>query len=281
MLDACVFSHVDAACLPPLRRLAQRHHRSRTSEHRKVRDAPRGEFADNPIPLSPRLAHRSEHAPASGGAYQRPSRRRAERDGYLCPHPRFAAVLELCPCADRGPERRVFEGFGGDRFRTAITRACTAAGVPTFRGTTSAIGESRCSIWPAFLGPDRRARRTAEPRSHREYLHPRHGRGGRARLRESLGRDRVVSPWWPPGDENRPLCRRVRSLHGPWSPAQPSGNRIVVAVGLMRPHTWDLSTANSQPGEDGSKPCSISQRAACRLRNDHHARITPRSTSVP
>jgi integrase len=26
----------------------------------------------------------------------------------------------------------VFAGFGGDRFRTAITRACTAAGVPTF-----------------------------------------------------------------------------------------------------------------------------------------------------
>src|SRR3954447_16587118 len=44
--------------------------------------------------------------------------------------------------------------------------------------------------------------------------------------------------------------------------------RMLVAVGLMRPHTWDLSTANSQPGEAGLKPCSISQRAACRLRND-------------
>jgi integrase len=48
------------------------------------------------------------------------------------PPPLFAAVLELCPRDDRAPERRVFEGFGGDRFRTAITRACTAAGVPAF-----------------------------------------------------------------------------------------------------------------------------------------------------
>ena len=46
-------------------------------------------------------------------------------------------------------------------------------------------------------------------------------------------------------------------------------------------HIRDLSTSNSAPGEDGSKPCSISQRAAFRLRHDHHARITSRSTSVP
>ena len=38
----------------------------------------------------------------------------------------------LVPRDDRTPERRVFQGFGGDRFRTAITRACTAAGVPAF-----------------------------------------------------------------------------------------------------------------------------------------------------
>jgi hypothetical protein len=50
---------------------------------------------------------------------------------------------------------------------------------------------------------------------------------------------------------------------------------------LVQPHIMDLSTSNSAPGEDGSKPCSISQRAAFRLRHDHHARITSRSTSVP
>jgi integrase len=44
----------------------------------------------------------------------------------------FEAVLALCPRDDRTPERRVFQGFGGDRFRTAIARACTAAGVPAF-----------------------------------------------------------------------------------------------------------------------------------------------------
>jgi integrase len=44
----------------------------------------------------------------------------------------FEAVLELVPREDRTPERRVFQGFGGDRFRTAIARACTAAGVPGF-----------------------------------------------------------------------------------------------------------------------------------------------------
>ena len=44
----------------------------------------------------------------------------------------FEAALELVPREDRTPERRVFQGFGGDRFRTAIARACTAAGVPAF-----------------------------------------------------------------------------------------------------------------------------------------------------
>jgi integrase len=44
----------------------------------------------------------------------------------------FAAVTALVAREDRVPERRVFQGFGGNRFRTALTRACTAAGVPTF-----------------------------------------------------------------------------------------------------------------------------------------------------
>jgi integrase len=44
----------------------------------------------------------------------------------------FEAVTALVARDDRTPERRVFQGFGGDRFRTAVTRACTAAGVPTF-----------------------------------------------------------------------------------------------------------------------------------------------------
>lgn len=44
----------------------------------------------------------------------------------------FEAVCGLVARDDRTPERRVFGGFGADRFRTAITRACTAAAVPVF-----------------------------------------------------------------------------------------------------------------------------------------------------
>jgi len=48
------------------------------------------------------------------------------------PPPLYAAVLELCPRDDRHPDRRVFENVSADRLRTAISRACTAAGVPVF-----------------------------------------------------------------------------------------------------------------------------------------------------
>lgn len=41
-------------------------------------------------------------------------------------------VLALVPREDRAPARRVLQGFGADRFRTALTRACTAAAVPAF-----------------------------------------------------------------------------------------------------------------------------------------------------
>lgn len=44
----------------------------------------------------------------------------------------FEAVLKLVRATIAPLDRRVFQGFGGDRFRTAITRACTPAGVPTF-----------------------------------------------------------------------------------------------------------------------------------------------------
>jgi integrase len=44
----------------------------------------------------------------------------------------FDVVTALVPRDDRVAERQVFQGFGADRFRTALTRACTAAGVPSF-----------------------------------------------------------------------------------------------------------------------------------------------------
>jgi integrase len=48
------------------------------------------------------------------------------------PEPLFSAVLALVPRDDRAPGRRVFQGVTADRLRTAIARACTAAGVPAF-----------------------------------------------------------------------------------------------------------------------------------------------------
>jgi integrase len=44
----------------------------------------------------------------------------------------FSAVLDLCPRDDRSADRRVFQGVTADRLRTAISRACVAAGIPVF-----------------------------------------------------------------------------------------------------------------------------------------------------
>ena len=48
------------------------------------------------------------------------------------PEPLLRAVLELVPRDDRVGSARVFLGVTADRLRTAIARACTAAGVPAF-----------------------------------------------------------------------------------------------------------------------------------------------------
>jgi integrase len=44
----------------------------------------------------------------------------------------FEAVTALVAREDRTDTRPVFQGFGSDRFRTALGRACRTAGVPTF-----------------------------------------------------------------------------------------------------------------------------------------------------
>lgn len=52
---------------------------------------------------------------------------------WVAPPPEvFAAVAGICPRDDRVPDRPVFGGFGADRFRTALTRACTGAGIASF-----------------------------------------------------------------------------------------------------------------------------------------------------
>jgi hypothetical protein len=60
------------------------------------------------------------------------SRRRDGHAGSVSRRSSSRRCAGLVPRDDRVPERRGFHGFGGDRFRTALTRACTAAGIPTF-----------------------------------------------------------------------------------------------------------------------------------------------------
>ena len=55
------------------------------------------------------------------------------RPRWVNPQPLLLdAVLELCPRDDRHPDDRVFEQVTSERLRTALARACTAAGVPAF-----------------------------------------------------------------------------------------------------------------------------------------------------
>jgi integrase len=44
----------------------------------------------------------------------------------------FQAVCASVARPDRVPDQRVFHEFGADRFRTALQRACAAAGIPMF-----------------------------------------------------------------------------------------------------------------------------------------------------
>jgi integrase len=57
----------------------------------------------------------------------------------------FEAVVETVPREDRDMGAQVFPGFGADRFRTAITRACKAAGVPTF--SPHDLRHRRATLW--------------------------------------------------------------------------------------------------------------------------------------
>jgi integrase len=55
------------------------------------------------------------------------------RPRWVTPPPLlFERVFELVPRDDRTPARPVFQGFGSDRYRMALARACNAARVPTF-----------------------------------------------------------------------------------------------------------------------------------------------------
>jgi integrase len=57
----------------------------------------------------------------------------------------FEAVVALCPRDDRTANRRVFEGITSNRLRTALTRACTGAGVPSF--SPHDLRHRRATLW--------------------------------------------------------------------------------------------------------------------------------------
>ena len=69
---------------------------------------------------------------AAAGASRRPWRRRGTAGGCRCPRSCSRPCWRSCRATTAPRNGAVFQGFGGDRFRTAITRACTAAGVPAF-----------------------------------------------------------------------------------------------------------------------------------------------------
>ena len=57
----------------------------------------------------------------------------------------FEAVVDTLPREDRDVGAQVFAGFGADRLRTVITRACKASGVPTF--SPHDLRHRRASLW--------------------------------------------------------------------------------------------------------------------------------------
>jgi integrase len=57
----------------------------------------------------------------------------------------FDAVRDLVPREDRNLDAQVFADFGADKFRTALTRACKATGVPAF--SPHQLRHRRATLW--------------------------------------------------------------------------------------------------------------------------------------
>lgn len=72
----------------------------------------------------------------------------------------FEAVVSTVPREDRDLTAQVFAGFGADRFRTSVTRACKAAGAPAFsphdlrhrRATLWHLGGTPAALAASWLG---------------------------------------------------------------------------------------------------------------------------------
>jgi integrase len=91
----------------------------------------------------------------------------------------FDGVVALVPREDRDMTARVFSGFGADRFRTALTRACKAAGIPSYSphdlrhrprrsgGRSRAVARSLGAGAPPHLRACRNRPNGGQPRSAR------------------------------------------------------------------------------------------------------------------
>ena len=141
---------------------------------------------------------RRRRAAAAAGASRRAVAKTGRARWVPVPDVLFEAVTRLVAREDRVPERPVFQGFGGDRFRTALTRACTAAGVPAF--SPHDLRHRRVSLlhWGGdAVGANRRACRSRRPDDHRSDLYPRCRRRRRTRLRGDvvLTRTKLSRKW--------------------------------------------------------------------------------------
>ncbi len=126
----------------------------------------------------------------------------------------------LGPREDRDPEARLFAGSGADALRTAIAKACRAAGDPALVAARPAPPADLAAA-PArhAVGADRRVRRPARPDRDREHLHPRARRRGRARLRRparmsAAAPERCSPPCSPRHVERRDLQRAPDPTRG-------------------------------------------------------------------
>lgn len=108
------------------------------------------------------------------------------------------AVTEAVPREDRDLDGQVLAGFGADRFRTALVRACRTAGVPAF--SPHDLRHRRATLWHLSGVPVAEAanRLGHSAQEHlKTYAHVVLDRS-EIDYSELLGEARVVPPWVPP-----------------------------------------------------------------------------------
>jgi hypothetical protein len=145
---AIVLDDAGSTRIPPAGRSATRTRRRSNRSLRRRRTSKPSSDSSRPLIVSrssgstgPAHASRPSSISASGTTTSLPvasasaprRRRRGKRYGSNS-RDALAEAIEatLPPREDRDPEARLFPGTGADRLRTAIARACKAAGIPPF-----------------------------------------------------------------------------------------------------------------------------------------------------